>query len=231
MVKITWFGHATWLIDTGNHKALIDPFFDHNPSSPVKAKDVSADFILITHGHEDHIADAASIANRCQSKVISNYEIALWLAKRHGVQDTVGMNLGGSLRLPLGIVKSTIAYHSSSLPDGSYGGNPGGFLLTLPSATIYIAGDTALFGDMERIGATKLDLAILPIGDLFTMGPDDALEAIKLLKPKRFVASHYNTWPPIDQDATALADRVRKETSTTPIVLKPSQSFEFGALS
>ena len=129
------------------------------------------------------------------------------------------------MNLPFGRVKLTIAFHSSSLPDGGNGGNPGGFLLTLAGGPkIYFACDTALFGDMKLIGAGGLDLAVLPIGDLFTMGPDDALEAVKLLKPKRVVPSHYNTWPPIAQDPQKWAERVRAETKSLPAVLQPGQS-------
>ena len=142
------------------------------------------DFILITHGHFDHIADAVKIAKRTGATTVSNFEISQWLGKQ-GVKNAVGLNLGGATTLPFGKVKMTIAHHTSTLPDGTYGGNPGGFLLTLDGAKIYIAGDTALFGDMQLYGAGGLDVAILPIGDTYTMGPEDSVEAIKLLKPKR----------------------------------------------
>ena len=223
-MKLTWYGHATWRLETAGHKILVDPFFDHNPASPVKAADVEAAFILVSHGHEDHMADAAAIANRCGATLVSNFEIASWFAKRHGVKYTVGMNLGGTVKLPFGKVKSTIAFHSSTLPDGSAAGNPGGFLIEADAKRIYFACDTALFSDMQLIGAAGLDAAILPIGDHFTMGPDDALIAIKLLKCKKVFPSHFNTWPPIAQDANAWADRVRQETSAEPVVLKPGES-------
>jgi len=132
------------------------------------------------------------------------------------------MNLGGAINLPFGRVKSTLAHHSSTLPDGSPGGNPGGFLLALADGKkIYFACDTALFGDMALIGEEGLDLAVLPIGDRFTMGPDDSIRAIKLLKPKRVAPAHYNTWPPIAQDAQAWAARARSETAAQPIVIEP----------
>ena len=141
------------------------------------------------------------------------------------MKNTVGGNLGGGVDLPFGRVKLTLAFHSSSLPDGSNGGNPCGFLLTLTGGQkVYFACDTALFGDMALIGAGGLDVAVLPIGDLFTMGPDDALEAVKLLKPKRVVPSHYNTWPPIAQDPQQWAEKVRSQTKAEPIVLKPGES-------
>jgi L-ascorbate metabolism protein UlaG (beta-lactamase superfamily) len=220
--ELTWLGHASWQIKTGKHMLLVDPFLDDSPTAPVKAKDVAADFILVSHGHFDHVADAAKIANRTGATVVANFEITTWLAKHHGVKNTVGGNLGGGANLPFGRVKLTLAFHSSSLPDGSNGGNPCGFLLTLAGGErLYFACDTGLFGDMAQIGAGGLDVAVLPIGDLFTMGPDDALEAVKLLKPKRVVPSHYNTWPPIAQDANKWAERVRAETKTEPIVVVP----------
>jgi L-ascorbate metabolism protein UlaG (beta-lactamase superfamily) len=167
------------------------------------------------------VADVASIANRTGATVVSNYEIATWFAEKHQVKNTLGMNLGGGVDLPFGRVKLTIAFHSSQLPDGSYGGNPGGWLLTIADKKIYFACDTALFSDMQMIGNKGIDLAVLPIGDMFTMGPDDSIEAIHLILPKKVVPSHYNTWPPIAQDAEAWAARVKRDTISEPIVVKP----------
>jgi L-ascorbate metabolism protein UlaG (beta-lactamase superfamily) len=223
-MKLTWYGHATWLLDVGTHKLLIDPFFDHNPASPVKAADVTANYILVSHGHEDHMADAASIANRCSATILANFEIASWFARQHGVKHTIGMNLGGAVKLPFGRVKLTLAFHSSTLPDGSAGGNPGGFVVEAGGQRVYFACDTALFSDMQLIGRGGLAAAVLPIGDLFTMGPDDAVAAVKLLQSKKVFPSHFNTWPPIDQDAPAWAERVRQETSAEPILLQPGES-------
>ncbi len=226
MPSLTWLGHASWQLKTEKHTILVDPFLDDSPTAPIKASEAKADFILVSHGHYDHIADAAKIANRTGATVVSNYEITTWLAKNPGVKNTVGGNLGGGANLPFGRVKLTLAFHSSSLPDGGNGGNPCGFLLTLTGGhKVYFACDTALFGDMSLIGAGGLDVAVLPIGDLFTMGPDDAVEAVKLLKPKRVVCSHYNTWPPIAQDPHKWAEKVRSQTKAEPIVLKPGESF------
>jgi L-ascorbate metabolism protein UlaG (beta-lactamase superfamily) len=223
--ELTWLGHASWQLKTSEHTILVDPFLDDSPTAPVKSADVSADFILVSHGHYDHIADAAKIANRTGALVVSNYEITTWLTKHHQVQSTLGGNLGGAAELPFGRVKLTLAFHSSSLPDGSNGGNPCGFLITLKdSRKIYFACDTGLFGDMALIGSGGLDMAVLPIGDLFTMGPDDALEAVKLLQPRRVVPSHFGTWPPIAQDPQKWAERVRAETNSEPIVLKPGKA-------
>jgi L-ascorbate metabolism protein UlaG (beta-lactamase superfamily) len=210
-ITLTWTGHATWLIDTGKGTLLIDPFFDECPTASMKARDVACDAILVTHGHFDHVADLVAIAKWTGAMVYCNWEIAQWLGK-HGVQNVQPMNLGGSVAVPGGRAKMEIAHHSSSLPDGSYGGNPAGWLLDVGGVRVFIAGDTALFSDMERIGrpvqGRGLDVAVLPIGDLFTMGPDDAVEAVRLLKPKLALPSHYGTWPPIEQNAIAWARRV-----------------------
>jgi L-ascorbate metabolism protein UlaG (beta-lactamase superfamily) len=223
--KITWLGHNAWLIETGGRLILVDPFLDDSPSSPVKSSDVKADFILLSHGHADHVGDTVAIAKRTGAIVLTNFEVGQWLGKK-GVAGNkiIGMNPGGGIQQPFGHVKFTIAHHSSSMPDGSYGGVPGGFLLTLGAARVYLACDTALFSDMKLIGSGGLDLAVLPIGDLFTMGPDDSVEAVKLLNPKRVAPCHYNTWPPIAQDARAWAEKVRMHTSAEPVVLEPGGS-------
>ncbi|MCH8921942.1 MAG: metal-dependent hydrolase [Planctomycetes bacterium] len=218
--ELTWLGHGGWSIRAGEHRLLLDPFLDECPTACCKADDVEADVILVSHGHFDHVADVAKIAKRTGATVIANFEIAQWLGKQ-GVENTVGMNLGGGLQQPFGHVKMTLAHHSSQLPDGSDGGNPGGFLLTLPDGKIYFACDTALFEDMRRIGGVGLDLAVLPIGDLFTMGIEDSIEAIKLLAPKRVAPAHYNTWPPIAQDAAAWAEAVQASTQAEPVVVEP----------
>jgi L-ascorbate metabolism protein UlaG (beta-lactamase superfamily) len=215
MTELTWLGHSCFLINTGKHTLLVDPYLDNNPAAPIKSGDVNPDFILITHGHGDHIEDAVKIATRTGATTVSNYEISLWLGKQ-GVKNAVGMNHGGATTLPFGRVKLTIAHHSSVLPDGTYGGNPAGLLLTLTEANIYIAGDTALFGDLQLYGRDPLDAAIVPIGDLYTMGPDDSVEAIKLLKPLKAIPCHYNTWPPIKQDVKAWAEMIRTQTTATP---------------
>ncbi len=223
--KITWYGHACWGLETAGQRIILDPFLDDSPVAPVKADQIEADYVLVSHGHFDHVADAAKIAQRTGATVIAIFEIAQWLANQHGVANTIGMNLGGGINLPFGRVKMTIAFHSSELPDGSYGGAPAGFLLTVPEGKLYFACDTGLFQDMQLLGDEGLELAVLPIGDLFTMGPEDSIRATKWLRPKRVAPSHYNTWPPIAQDADAWAQRVRDETSATPIVVAPGEAF------
>ena len=224
--KLTWLGHGCWLIETAGTKILLDPFLDDQPTAPVQSKEVDADYILISHGHFDHVADAASIAKRCGSTIVSIFEIATWFGSKHQIENTVGMNIGGGLELPFGHVKMTHALHSSSLPDGSDGGHATGFVLTLENRNIYFACDTGLFSDMQWIGRGGLDLAVLPIGDLYTMGPQDSVAATQLLKPQRILPAHYNTWEPIAQDANAWAERVRRETEADPTVLVPGGTLE-----
>lgn len=221
-VEITWLGHSCFSIAASGHDVLVDPFLDESPTAPVKAADVKADFILLTHGHFDHVADAVPIAQRTGAAVVANFEICEWL-KKQGLDDdkVVALNLGGGVELPFGRAKMSTAQHSSSMPDGSYGGVAGGYLLEAGGKRIYIAGDTALFLDMKLFGLGGLDVAVLPIGDVFTMGPDDSIEATKMLSPRQVVPCHYNTWPPIEQDATAWADRVRSHTAAEPVVLDP----------
>ncbi len=222
-VSYTWYGHGTHGLEVSGHHILVDPFLSDNPAASTTADQVPADFILVSHGHGDHIADAAAVAKRTGASVISNFEIAGWL-ENQGVT-THGQHLGGGFHHPFGYLKLTIAHHGSGLPDGSYGGNPAGFLLTTPDGEkIYLACDTGLFLDMQLIGDEGIDLAVLPIGDNFTMGPDDALRAVKLVRPKHVVPVHYNTWDLIAQDAEAWARRVQAETDSQVHVLSPGGS-------
>jgi len=224
--KYIWYGHGTHGIETEGYKILVDPFFTDNPATSTTAEKVEADFVVVSHGHGDHIADAEDIAKRLDLLVISNFEIANWL----GVRDvkTHGQHIGGGFNHPFGYLKLTQALHGSALPDGSYGGNPAGILLTTHGGEkIYLACDTGLFSGMKLIGDEGIDLAVLPIGDNFTMGPDDALRAVKIIQPKNVIPVHYNTWPLIEQDPFVWAARVEDESDTKPHVLKSGESISF----
>lgn len=223
-ITYTWLGHGTGVLTVEGRRLLIDPFFEGNPSAAITAAQAEADFILVSHGHGDHVADAATVAKRTGAVVICNFEIANWL-EAQGVK-THAQHLGGGFQHPFGYLKLTLALHGSGLPDGSYGGNPCGFLLETGGRRVYLACDTGLFGDMALIGEGGLDLAVLPIGDNFTMGPVDAVRAVKLLQPRHVIPIHYNTWGLIAQDGAAWGQRVAAETSAQPHVLKPGERFE-----
>lgn len=228
-LKLTWLGHASWMMETDTHKVLVDPFLTDNPAAKAEASELDADVILVTHGHFDHVGDVASIANRCQSQLVANFEIANWFSQNHDVKNSIGMNIGGWASVPFGRVKMTHAIHSSQMPDGSYGGNPGGYFCEFDSHKVYVAGDTALFSDLQLIGALQPEIAILPIGDLFTMGTEDSIQAIKWLSPRFVLPSHYGTWPPIEIDVENWAELVRSETDAEPIVLEVGESHLFSS--
>lgn len=222
---VTWLGHGTFSVETAGKTVIIDPFFTENPAASTTAEAVNPDALIISHGHGDHVGDAVEIAKRTGCLVIANYEITEWL-QQQGVDNVHPQHIGGAHQHAFGVVKLTIAHHGSSLPDGSNGGNPCGILLRLDEGTIYHACDTGLFYDMKLIGEEGIDLAILPIGDNFTMGPDDALRAVKLINPKRVIPNHYDTWPLISQDAKAWADQIESKTTTRSVVLSPGESTE-----
>lgn len=225
-IAYTWYGHGSSALVLGKHHLVIDPFFTDNPAAAVSVDKVTADFILVSHGHGDHVGDVEALAGRTGATVISNFEISSWFEAKGLTAH--GQHIGGGHQFPFGYLKLTLALHGSQLPDGSDGGNPAGFLITTADGkNIYLACDTGLFGDMKLIGAEGLDLAVLPIGDNYTIGPDDALRAVKLLEPRHVIPIHYNTWDLIKQDAQAWAQRVLKETKSEAHVLKPGESFTF----
>ena len=222
MSKLTWLGHGCWTIETPTHSILLDPFLSDSPTATAKPEELSPEFILISHGHHDHVGDAVSIARRTGATVIAAFEVGRWFASQGIPQKQIHtMNLGGGYGFPFGCVQMTFATHTSTMPDGSPGGNPAGFIVSLPEGNVYFACDTGLFGDMKLIGRRGIELAVLPIGDNYTMGPDDALEAVRLIEPRRVIPMHYGTWPLIAQDAEAWAKRVEEATETIPIVLAP----------
>jgi L-ascorbate metabolism protein UlaG (beta-lactamase superfamily) len=223
-VKVTWHGHAALTLDVDGTILLVDPYLSDNPAAETGPENVKADYILISHGHGDHVGDAVEIAKRTGAMVITNFEIANWMGDR-GLE-VHPQHLGGGFEYPFGYLKLTLALHGSGLPDGSYGGNPAGFLLTTKEEKkIYLACDTGLFGDMRLIGEEGIDLAVLPIGDNFTMGPKDALRAVEFIHPKHVIPVHYNTWDLIAQDPNAWADKVEAQTDAKVHVLEPGESF------
>jgi len=203
----TFHGHACFSLAAGGTTLLFDPFLTGNPAAQVAADDVAADYILLSHGHFDHMPDAAAIAQRTGATVIGTLELASWV-NGQGAANVHGMQPGGSFRFPFGRVKLTIAHHGSMLPDGSYGGVAVGFIVDIGGKRVYYTGDTALFLDMQLYGEEGIDVLILPIGDNFTMGPEDALRCVKFVQPKAVIPLHYSTWPPIAQDAAAFAAMV-----------------------
>jgi L-ascorbate metabolism protein UlaG (beta-lactamase superfamily) len=221
-VKITYHGHDCFNIETDAANLLTDPFLTGNSLADVSAEQVDADYILISHAHDDHLGDAVPIAKRTRATVISNYEIHNYMTAQ-GI-DAHPMHIGGARVFPFGKVKLTIAHHGSSFPDGSYGGNPCGFLLWLEGKVIYFAGDTALTYDMTLYGAEGIDVAMLPIGDNFTMGPEDVVKAVEFLQPKAAILMHYNTFGLITQDAEAVAEAIRVKTKTRPVILQPGEA-------
>jgi L-ascorbate metabolism protein UlaG (beta-lactamase superfamily) len=224
--RITWLGHSGFHLEIGGYHVLIDPRITGNPLAPVKLEDLAADFILVSHGHDDHIEDTPALAKRTGSTVLSNIEIGDWLRAKQGLEKLQSMATGGGVQLPFGRVELTPAMHSSSLPDGSYGGSPNGILIvTNDGKKIYHAGDTGVFLDMQLIGERGLDLAMLPIGDYYTMGIEASLRAIKLLHPGIVIPMHYNTSDRLVQDVASWAQRVHNETDAKPVVLDPGGSY------
>ena len=253
--EICWLGHNAWLLRVGGSVLAIDPFL-LLPSSPVKGAEVKADFVLVSHGHADHCADAEQILKKNDAVLIAMAEVADWYRGK-GIKKTEPMNIGGSIPIeikddtgkPFTIrVMMVPAFHSSTMPDGRSGGNSCGFLISIPKKegdagfngairplseilsdywNIYFACDTGFFSEMEWLGSLSIDTAVIPIGDRYTLGPAASLDALALLKPKKVIPAHYNSWPPIQQDAEMWADAVRRQGFAEPILLKPGESAVF----
>jgi L-ascorbate metabolism protein UlaG (beta-lactamase superfamily) len=200
-MNITYYGHSCFSVEVNGKKLVFDPFIGPNElAKHIDVNKVAADYILISHGHEDHIADAVGLAKRTKAKVICNWEIYNWLTKQ-GVENIIPMNYGGKVKLDFGNVKCVFAMHSSSLPDGSYGGNPMGFVVESSERNFYYAGDTALTYEMKLIGDYRqIDFAFLPIGDMFTMGPENAIIASDFINCNDIIGMHYDTFEVIKID-------------------------------
>lgn len=228
-MQITYHGHSCVQLSDGRHSLIIDPFLTGNPVAVTRAEDIAVQHVLLTHGHSDHIADAVGIAKRNDAEVIAIFELASYMESQ-GVKAT-GMNIGGSVAKEFGRVKMVQAFHSSSVmtDDGRivYMGMPAGLIIHFAGHTILHCGDTSLFGDMKLIGERhEIDLAFIPIGDLFTMGPDDAALAAQWLKAKFVVPIHYNTFPTIQQDGDQFV-RSLEPYGIQGKAMKPGESINF----
>ncbi len=205
MLEVRFLGHSALWISDGETRIVVDPFITGNPKATMNAEQLEADLILLTHAHGDHYGDSVALSKRLGIPIVSNAEIAGYTQGQGA--SSVGMNIGGTYKFKGGWLKWFPAWHSSSFPDGTYGGLAQGFVMEFGGKRIYDSCDTALFSDMSMISEYAVDLAILPIGDHYTMGPDDALRALQLIRPQQVLPNHYNTFPGIAQDGPAFINR------------------------
>ncbi|NJD18475.1 MAG: metal-dependent hydrolase [Gemmatimonadetes bacterium] len=227
MAKLTYHGHATCTLETDDGTRLvIDPFFDDNPKCTLPAARVEADYILVSHGHGDHFSDCIPIARRTGATVIGTFELVSFCLEK-GVKNGHGMNIGGGYDFPFGRVKLTPAVHTGSVAgdkDGTHTTDCSGFLITFAGKRVYHAGDTALTMDLMLLKG-QVDVALLPIGDNFTMGPDDAVRAVEMIEPRVVIPIHYNTWPVIAQDPESFKAKVGNRASVE--ILAPGAAYVF----
>ena len=219
MTSLKFYGHACFSLQDEKTTLLFDPFLTDNPFKIATVDEMKADYIFVSHGHFDHLGDAIAIAKKNDATIISTAEIC-GLAGEQGCK-TAAMHIGGKMKYPFGTVRVTLAFHGSGVP----GGHACGFVVDFGGKVVYFAGDTGIFGDMELIGKLeKIDYALLPIGNNFTMGPEDAAIAAGMLKAKNVIPIHYNTWPLIEQDPEAFKALVEKSTSSKVLVVKPGET-------
>jgi len=226
MLTITWLGHAAFLLEADGKTVAIDPFLTGNSTAARSAEEIAPGTILLTHAHNDHVGDTVAIAKRTGATVIATAEIGYWLESQ-GVAGATPANYGGTMAFDGGTVKLVPAWHTSSYNDGGQTVAPGfavGLVVRMGGATVYFSGDTCLFGDMRLIGEEGLDVAVLPIGDHFTMGPRDASRAVEFLGVKTVIPCHYNTFPPIRQDPEAFKRLVEEQPGVRCVVLAPGES-------
>ena len=226
MATLTWIGHSCFTLEHDGTRILIDPWIDGNPAATIKSGDVGKiDYILVSHGHSDHFADCVKIAKKTDATIISTYELVAFCQKQ-GAKNGHGMNIGGAYLFPFGRVKLTPALHTGSIDgdDGSFTTDCCGFLISLDGGpSIYHAGDTALIMDMQLLQG-RVDVALLPIGDNFTMGPEDAARAVEMIRPEVVIPMHYNTFPVIEQDPAGFREMVGDAARVE--ILDPGGTFE-----
>lgn len=216
-MKITYHGHSCFLVEGNKHCVIFDPFIKENPLSKIRPEDVHVDAILVSHGHFDHVGDATEISKKNRAPVIAPFELACYLQSKGAIAEP--MNIGGTRKFPFGTVRLTTAHHSSTTEAGA-AGNPCGFILTMDDMVIYHAGDTGLFSDMKLIGELyPMDVALVPIGDNYTMGITDALKAVEFLKPKIAIPMHYDTFEAIKQDPKQFTGGLRGSSTRGVILL------------
>ena len=228
-MNFTYLGHAAGYLETASEKFLFDPFLTGNPKASTPAEMVDPTYILITHGHGDHVGDAVAISKRTGAPIITTFELSNWLEAQGAKVES--LNHGGFANFSFGRVGITLAFHSSSMIEEGgrplYLGEPAGIILETEGKTVYHAGDTALFSDMRLIAEeTPIDLALLPIGDRFTMGPRQAKRAVEFLQPKNVVPIHWGTFPPLTGDPKEFV-KLTKDTGAKVHVLQPGESLEF----
>jgi L-ascorbate metabolism protein UlaG (beta-lactamase superfamily) len=227
-LTITWYGHSAFGLEADGKTVLIDPFLTGNPVATSDPASLKADTILLTHAHNDHVGDTVRIAKRTGATVIATFELANYIGCQ-GVENVIGGNHGGTIAFDGGTTKFTIAWHTSSYETSSgvvAPGVPAGHVVRFGGKTIYFAGDTALFLDMQLIAEEELDVAVLPIGDHFTMGPKDAVKAAKMLRAGTIIPCHYDTFPPIRQDEEQFKRDVEAATNSTVLLLTPGGNAE-----
>ncbi len=230
-MQIEYIGHSAFVLTHEDQTVLVDPFITGNPVATKAASEFSPQTILLTHAHNDHVGDTVEIAKRTGAMVICTFELGEWLESQ-GLDNMNYGNHGGTMEFDGGTCKIVPAWHTSSYTlyegDGSTVaiGVPAGLIVRFSGKTLYFAGDTCLFGDMRLIGEEGIDVAVLPIGDHYTMGPSDAVRAVRFVDPKIVIPCHYNTFPPIAQDGQAFKEQVERSTAARCEVLDPGQTLD-----